>query len=145
MPKDMTIDEQIEAEVQKRLGQVREEIRQECMVEVKREFEESGRAALVVVESMFKTEEINLPEMTDMPIGAIFPMSILMTKEMMYHPKVLSGEVLLSHVWWVIWCKLRRSVDSQHLIFAKDLATQQIQAQAPGGGLGGMFGGREVP
>lgn len=87
-------------------------------------------ALLRLVNVLFDTDEEHLPELTEIPRNAVFPLSIQMMKEGALDPERKKNHIPLTRVWRISWMKLMRSVGRKHFMIGSTLASEQAQAEA---------------
>lgn len=130
---DALPEEEKQAIKQALIQDVYPEIEAEVRGKLDAEYKARDHGFTLLVEHIFKTEEKYLPEMTNIPFPAIFPLSLQMMKEMVLDEERLKNKVPLSAIWRIFWMKLRRSGDGDHVMSAAKLAMEQIVSTSEGG------------
>lgn len=85
----------------------------------------SGDAMVNLINHMFNPDEEHLPELTDIPLDAVLPLSIMMMKEVALDEDRIANNIRLSRVWRIAYLRLRRGATKRLLLMAADLAREQ--------------------
>jgi hypothetical protein len=85
----------------------------------------TGDAMLNLINHLFNPTDEKLPELTDIPLDAVLPMSIMMMKEVALDPDRIKLNIRLSKIWRIAYLRLRRGATKRLLLIGADLAREQ--------------------
>lgn len=84
-------------------------------------------ATILLINTLFRTPDELLPELTEISRNAVLPLSIQMMREAIFDPIRLDNHIPLSKVWRIAYMRLMRSVGRKHFLLGVNLAQDQVE------------------
>jgi hypothetical protein len=85
----------------------------------------TGDAMVNLINHIFNPTDEKLPELTDIPLDAVLPLSIMMMKEVALDEIRITNNLRLSKIWRIAYLRLRRGATKRLLLIGADLAREQ--------------------
>lgn len=87
----------------------------------------ADEATVLLINTLFRTPDELLPELTEISRAAVLPLSIQMMREMIFDPERIKNHIPLSRIWRIAYMRLMRSVGRKHFLLGANLAQDQVE------------------